>query len=84
MHLRCSFFQTKINYLRHVIANNKISLDPERISAIIFLPPTNNVKSLHSFIGMTQFCSRFVHNLNTILTPLYELLKGGNSSDWSK
>ena len=61
--LKCSFFQTKINYLGHVIANNKISLDPERISAIISLPSPNNVKSLHSFIGMTQFCSRFVHNL---------------------
>ena len=42
------------------------------------LSPPNNVKSLHSFIGMTQFCSRFVHNLNTILATLYELPKGGN------
>ena len=60
-----------------------ISLDPERISTIISLSPPNNVKPLRSFIGMTQFCSRFVHNLNTILAPLYELLKGGNSFSWS-
>ena len=67
----------------HIIANNKISLHPERISAVISLPPPNNVKSLCSFIGMPRFCSRFVHNLNTILAPLYELLKGGNSFSWS-
>ena len=81
--LKCSFFQTEIKYLGHVISADSIALDPTRISAIVSLQPPNNVKALRSFIGMVQFCSRFMCNLNVILAPLYELLRDDQPLHWS-
>ena len=73
--LKCSFFQTSIKNLGHVKSEHSISIDPSRCDAIVNLPVPSDVKSLRSFIGMVQFCHRFMHNLNIILAPLYDLLK---------
>ena len=32
---------------------------------------------------MAQFCRRFVKNLNTVLSPLYELTKSNTTFNWS-
>ena len=71
--LKCKFFQTRIPYLGHVIENGHISLAPDRIKAIIDFPVPNNVHVIRRFIGMTQFCNRFIENLNPILAPLHHL-----------
>ena len=81
--LKCFFFQTKINYLGHVIENGKISLDPERVKKIVSFPVPHNVKALRRFTGMAQFCSRFVENFNTRLAPLYALTKKNVPFTWS-
>ena len=47
------------------------------------LQPPTDTKSLRSFIGMVQFCHRFVKNLNVILAPLYELLKANRIFKWT-
>ena len=81
--LKCSFFQRKINYLGHVISEHSIQVDPERIKAITTLPAPQNTKSLRRFIGMVQFCHKFVDHLNVILAPLYDLLKGNKVFAWT-
>ena len=72
--LKCSFFQKKIKYLGHIVSQHSVEIDPDRLKAILDLPPPTDVKSLRRFIGMIQFCSKFVTHLNVVLAPLYELL----------
>ena len=81
--LKCSFFQRKIKYLGHVISEHSIETDPDRMKAVVDLPPPTDVKSLRRFIGMVQFCSKFVDHLNVILAPLYDLLKSKTKFVWS-
>lgn len=81
--LKCSFFQRSIHYLGHVISENKVQMDPKRTDAILKLPTPCNVRSLRSFIGMVQFCHKFVKDLNIILTPLYKLLQAHQKFIWS-
>ena len=81
--LKCSFLQKSTSYLGHVISENSIMIDPRRIKAIIELPTPTDVKGLRSFIGMIQFCHKFVNNLNVILAPLYDLLKIRQQFIWS-
>ena len=77
------FFIKSIKYLGHVISERKIQVDPDRIKAIVNLPAPTDVKGLRRFIGMVQFCHKFVKNLNTILAPLYDLLKNNRKFVWS-
>ena len=80
--LKCKFFQTRVHYLGHIIENGQVFLDPSRIRSILDAPTPTNVKSLRRFIGMAQFCSRFVSNFNVILTPLYNLTKINTPFVW--
>ena len=81
--LKCSFFQPTIRYLGHVIDQGKIKLDPDRLNTISSIPSPSNVTELRRFIGMAQFCSRFVPRINIVLSPLYELLKLNQPYHWS-
>ena len=81
--LKCIFFQNRLPYLGHIIDNGTISLDPKRISVIKDFQVPKNVKELRRFIGMTQFCRRFVKNLNVILSPLYNLTRMNIAYLWS-
>ena len=78
--LKCNFFQN-LPYLGHIIDNGTISLDPKRISVIKDFQVPKNVKELRRLIGMTQFCRRFVKNLNIILSPLYDLTRANTAYD---
>ena len=73
--LKCSFFQSKIAYLGHIIENGNISIDPARCDSIMSFPRPTDTKSLRRFIGMSQFCNRFISHLNLVLAPLFDLLK---------
>ena len=81
--LKCSFFQRELPYLGHVIGGGKITLDPKRVCVIQNFQTPKDVKALRRFIGMAQFCRRFIQNLNVILAPLYSLTRIGAKFVWS-
>lgn len=63
--------------------SQNIQLDPERIQAITDLPPPTDTRALRCFIGMVQFCSKFIDRLNVILAPLYDLLRNNCVFIWT-
>ena len=81
--LKCSLFQKRVKYLGHVVENGTVSVDPERVSKIQSIPVPRDTKSLRRFIGMVQWCSRFLPRLNDTLSPLTNLLRKGSAYDWT-
>lgn len=73
---KCKFFQTSVKYLGHVISDNGIQPDPDKISAIKQWPRPNTVKELRSFLGFSGYYRRFVENYAKVVRPLNDLLKG--------
>ncbi|UYV78273.1 K02A2.6-like [Cordylochernes scorpioides] len=67
---KCIYFQTKIEYLGHVIENNKISKSPSKVKAIIDMPQPKNIADLRRFLGMLTYYSRFLPDVSTITYPL--------------
>jgi len=47
---KCSFFQSKIYYLGHIISSEGIVVDPTKIDAILEWPTPSNVHEVHSFM----------------------------------
>jgi hypothetical protein len=41
---KCSFYQTKIHYLGHIISGEGITVDPVKVEAIMEWPTLTNVK----------------------------------------
>jgi hypothetical protein len=49
---KCSFFESKIHYLGHIISGEGIVVDPTKIEAIMEWWTPTNVHEVHSFMGL--------------------------------
>ena len=68
----------RLNYLGHVVNEEGIQMQAEKIKAITEFPVPLNVKSLRRFLGMTGYYRPFIQNFSTKAYPLTELLKQDN------
>ncbi|XP_028117854.1 uncharacterized protein LOC114315434 [Camellia sinensis] len=57
----------------HVINKGGVSVDPQKIEAIVNWPALTNVTEVHSFIGLAGYCRRFVKDFSKIAMPLTQL-----------
>jgi hypothetical protein len=80
---KCSFVQTSIDYLGHIVSAKGVGPDPAKISAMLDWPQPKNVKQLRGFLGLTGFYRKFVQNYATLAAPLTALLKR-DSFIWSE
>jgi hypothetical protein len=77
------FSVTKGKLLGHIVSDSGISIDPERIAAILNLhAPTSN-KEVQAFMGVINFIRRFVPDFAVMVKPIYNLLKKDRSFSWT-
>lgn len=63
---KCSFFQSHIYYLGHVVSKEEIIMDSENTKAIMEWPTLKNVDDVKSFMGLKYYFMRFIKNLSKI------------------
>ena len=52
---KCEFCKTQIEYLRLIIEEGKMSMDPSKLNGIRQWPVPKNVKQVHSWLGFGNF-----------------------------
>ncbi|KAH8238756.1 hypothetical protein KR032_001286, partial [Drosophila birchii] len=77
------FFQRHIAYLGHVISEEGIHTDPDKVAAIRELLPPTCLKELRRCLGIASWYRRFVPNCADIVEPMTSLLKKGKKWDWT-
>ena len=80
---KCQFLLDKVSFLSHVISAESISLDPQKIEAIVNWKPPTNVSEVRSFLGLAGYYRKFVEGFSKIATPLTNLLKKDQKFEWS-
>ena len=72
---KCVFARKSLVYLGHVVTEEGIHTDPNKVTAITGLEPPNTVRRLRRFLGMASWYRRFVPQFSQIAAPLNRLLK---------
>jgi len=67
-----------IGYLGHIISDQGVAVDPEKIKAITFCPQPVTVKQLKGFLGLAGYYKKFIKNYGAIAKPLTDILKKDN------
>lgn len=80
---KCSFFVESLEYLGYVISKEGVHTCKDKVEAIVKTPIPRNVSELRAFIGMVMYYGKFIKNVSSILTPLYNLLRAGVKYEWS-
>lgn len=81
---KCSFFQTELQYLGHVISAAGVSTTPDKIEALLKASAPTGKQQLQSFLGIVNYYGKFVPRLSTLASPLYKLLKRDQPWIWDK
>ncbi|KAH8335345.1 hypothetical protein KR059_001065, partial [Drosophila kikkawai] len=79
-----AFFKRSLVYLGHVISEEGIHTDPEKISAVRQLSPPTTCKELRRCLGIASWYRRFVPNFASVVQPMSLLLKKGKKWQWEK
>ena len=73
---KCRFFQNSVRYLGHIVSNNGVETDPEKVSALHTWPRPQNLSELKSFLGFAGYYRRFVKDYSKLVKPLNDLTGG--------
>ena len=82
---KCEFFKEKIHYLGHIISNEGIMMDPDKVDAIVRWPHPTNLEELQIFLGLAGFYRKFIRDYAKIAVPMTNQLKDkGRSFTWGE
>ena len=72
---KCQFGQTQIKYLGHIICQNGVNVDLEKIKAMMEWPKPATIKALRGFLGLTGYYQKFIAGYGKIVAPLTYMLR---------
>jgi hypothetical protein len=79
----CSFYQKQIYYLGHIISEEGIEVDLEKIEAIRGWSMPNNVIEVRSFMGLAGYYRIFIEGFSKIAHPITSFQKKGVKFQWT-
>ena len=80
---KCEFGQSRIKFYGFIFSEDGFSPDPEKVEAIKNVERPKTVAEVRSFLGMTNYVSRFINNYSSITEPLRRLTKHENMFTWT-
>ena len=79
---KCQFWLDRVAFLGHVISIEGVSVDPQKIEAVVNWKPPKNVSEVRSFLGLAGYYRKFVEGFSKIASPLTKLTRKDVKYDW--
>jgi hypothetical protein len=81
---KCKFAYFELEFLGHVISEEGIRPNPEKIRAVKEMRPPTDKTALKSFLGLCSFYRRFIRNFSKIARPLNEITGHQARFEWTE
>lgn len=81
---KCEYLRPELTYLGHVITEDGVKPNPEKIKTIRDFPTPKNPKHIKQFLGLVGYYRKFIKNFSRIAKPLTTLLKKSVEWKWEQ
>jgi hypothetical protein len=81
---KCAFWLEEVSFLRHIITDGGIAVDPSKVQDVLNWSPPKNVPEIRSFLGLAGYYRRFIEGFSKIVKPLTTLLEKGKEFKWDE
>ena len=77
------FGQSSLWFYENTLTSNGLQADKKKVEAIKHTSIPKDVSQLRSFLGLANYCSRFIPDFSTITSPLRHLTQKGVKWSWT-
>ena len=61
---KCEFWLTEVRFLGHVVSDLSVSMDPEKVKAVIIWERPKSIFEICSFLGLAGYYRRFIEDFS--------------------
>ncbi|GKV30593.1 hypothetical protein SLEP1_g39388 [Rubroshorea leprosula] len=79
---KCEVWLDNVAFLGHVVTKDGISIDPQKIEAVVDCKRPNSVAEVRSFLGLVGYYHRFVGDFSRIALPMTRLIRKDTKFEW--
>ena len=81
---KCIAGVQKLNYMGITLTSDGIKVDENKVKAVTEAKSPESKSELRSWLGLAQFCAKFVRNFAAVTSPLWDLTKEMSEWNWTK
>ena len=72
---KCELWLGEVSFLGHIVSEEGIRVDPEKIEVIVEWKPPRNVREVRSFLGLAGYYRRLVKRFSMTTAPMTRLFQ---------
>ena len=79
---KCEFWLTEVRFLGHMVSASGVSVDPEKVEAMMSWERLKLVFEIRSFLGLAGYYRRFIEEFSRLAAPMTRLTRKEVKFDW--
>ena len=80
---KCEFWLTEVGFLGHVVSDSGLSVDPEKVEAVMSWERPKSVFEICSFLGFLGYYKRFIKDFPWLAAPMTRLTRKEVKFEWN-
>jgi len=81
---KCCLFQRRVAFLGHLLSENGIEVQDDKVDAVRDWPTPCNLTELGSFLGLCSYYRRFIERFADVAAPLHKLHRKNVAFEWTE